>query len=149
MKAKGHLEFCQWFKRYFELNYEYESKYDPVKTRNGKKLYYIMDSRQQEVEKDKSGRPGFIKKISMKINRRTNKIDFTSQGSPPKVDRAAFKSRSKRSASKSKSPKKSERAEALEAALEEIEDEAPEDAEQLPSDQDAGEAAMQNDYETP
>ena len=60
-----------------------------------------MDTRQQEVEKDKSGRPNFIKKISMKINKRTNKIDFSAQGSPPKRDRAAFKSRSKRSDSKS------------------------------------------------
>ena len=86
----------------------------------------------------------------MKINRRTNKIDFTAQGSPPKRDRSAFKNRSKRSASKSKSPNKSENPEALEAAIEEIEDAAPEDAEQLPSDQDAGEAAMQNDdFETP
>ena len=52
--------------------------------------------------------------------------------------------------SKSKSPNKSENPEALEAAIEKIEDAAPEDAEQLPSDQDAGEAAMQNDdYETP
>lgn len=47
VKAKGHLEFCQWFKRYFELNYEPNTKYDPAKQRNGKKLYYIMDTRQQ------------------------------------------------------------------------------------------------------
>jgi hypothetical protein len=67
--------------------------------------------------------------ISMKLNKRTNKIDFSSHGSPPKVDRAAFKNRSKRSASKSKSPKKGETAEALEEALEQIEDEAAEDAE--------------------
>ena len=45
VKAKGHLEFAQWFKRYFDLNYSSDKPYDAKKRRKNKQLYYIMDSR--------------------------------------------------------------------------------------------------------
>ena len=42
VKAKylDNLEFCQWLKKYFELNYS-GSPYDAVGKRKGAQLYYI------------------------------------------------------------------------------------------------------------
>lgn len=39
-KYQDNLEFCQWLKRYFDINYNGEP-YDAVDKRKGKNLYYI------------------------------------------------------------------------------------------------------------
>ncbi len=39
-KYQDNLEFCQWIKRYWDLNYNGEP-YDAVARRNGQDLYYI------------------------------------------------------------------------------------------------------------
>ena len=40
-KYQDNLEFCQWLKRYFDLNYNGEP-YDAVGRRKGQDLYYIL-----------------------------------------------------------------------------------------------------------
>lgn len=97
MKAKGHLEFCQWFKRYFELHYNTEEPYDAVKKRKGKELYYIMDSRQQNVvpKKEKSANPGFLRKITQKFGKKKKEVKEAEKPSPRGSARASNKSGNK------------------------------------------------------
>jgi microtubule-associated protein, RP/EB family len=40
-KYQDNLEFCQWIKRYFDLNYSGEP-YNAVERRKGQQLFYIM-----------------------------------------------------------------------------------------------------------
>jgi len=40
-KYQDNLEFCQWIKRYFDLNYSGEP-YNAVERRKGQNLFYIM-----------------------------------------------------------------------------------------------------------
>ena len=40
-KYQDNLEFCQWIKRYFDLNYSGEP-YNAVERRKGQALFYIM-----------------------------------------------------------------------------------------------------------
>jgi hypothetical protein len=97
VKAKGHLEFCQWFKRYFELNYKADEPYDAVKKRKGKELYYIMDSRQQKVEpkKEKSANPGFLRKITQKFTKKKKEPTRESE-SKSKIPRASARGSQKK-----------------------------------------------------
>ena len=59
MKAKyqDNLEFCQWVKRYFDLNYSGEP-YNALQRRKGQDIFYIMGGNKVAPPQKKAGLGG-------------------------------------------------------------------------------------------
>ena len=59
MKAKyqDNLEFCQWIKRYFDLNYSGEP-YNALQRRKGQDIFYIMGGNKVAPPQKKAGMGG-------------------------------------------------------------------------------------------
>ena len=63
MKAKyqDNLEFCQWIKRYFDLNYSGEP-YNALQRRKGNDIFYIMGGNKVAPPQKKAGMGGGVGK---------------------------------------------------------------------------------------
>lgn len=66
-KYQDNLEFCQWIKRYFDINYNGEP-YDAVERRKGKDLYYIGIGNKPQPVGGPKGSAAAAKKPSYKAS---------------------------------------------------------------------------------
>ena len=85
-KYQDNLEFCQWIKRYFDLNYSGEP-YNAVERRKGQNLFYIMGGNKVAPPgKAKPGMTGGSGKVYSGKSLATNNIGVppASQAGPKK-----------------------------------------------------------------